>query len=149
MLLHLFFSDKDGPAMEHIDAHRDFGRSDQHLPIFPFFFILMDAIHQDHTVIVQFSFGKKFFKVHGVQYVGIDNIRRFGVKISIGKHFFDGFFKRRIGVHMDAVCLEIGNALQQHIDGFVLVHFISGIQALGHILEDKGGVHSMRIGGIE
>ena len=25
MLLHLFFSDEDGPAMEHIDAHRDFG----------------------------------------------------------------------------------------------------------------------------
>jgi len=149
MLLHLFFSDEDGPAMEHIYAHRDFGRRDQRLPIFHFFFILMDALHQDHAVIVHRSFGKKLFKTCVVQSVGIDDVRRFGVKMDIGKHFLDGFFKRRIGVHMDTICLEVGIALQQHIDGFVPVHFFSGIQALGHILEDKGGVYSMCIGGFK
>jgi hypothetical protein len=50
---------------------------------------------------------------------------------------------------MDAVCPEVGDALQQHIDGFVPMEPFPYIKALGHILEDKGGVYSMRVGGID
>ena len=58
MFFYLFPSDGQQAAMKHIDAYRYFWEGYQMVPLFQIFRSPMNVIHQNNTVVMQFSFGK-------------------------------------------------------------------------------------------
>jgi hypothetical protein len=52
----------------------------------------------------------------------------------------DQFLKVLILVNVYSFDIEITNAFQQYISGFILVEFLFAVQALGYIAEHERGV---------
>ena len=76
----------------------------------------------------------------------VENIRSW---IGVGKLQLDNFLHFRIVRHIDVFEIELGHALEQHINAFVFVSLFLAIETLGHKLKNERRMNPMFIGGFE